>query len=102
MLRHSDPKSIIPFGKSAISIFKKCLLHFVAIFHVATLLSTGVDNEKVEVDNEKALELTNSTVSIRVDNKKSSRAGQQNIFLIFQPDCNIEISPKNATKYPVA
>ena len=38
------------------------LLHFVAFFHVALLLSTGVDNEKVGVDNEKALELTNSTV----------------------------------------
>ena len=31
------------------------LLHFVAFFHVASLFSTGVDNEK-------ALELTNSTV----------------------------------------
>ena len=39
-----------------------CLLHFVAFFHVASLLSTGVDNKKVGVDNEKALELTNSTV----------------------------------------
>ena len=29
------------------------LLHFVAFFHVASLLSTGVDNEKVGVDNEK-------------------------------------------------
>ena len=38
------------------------LLHFVAFFHVASLLSTGVDNEKVGVDDEKALELTNSTV----------------------------------------
>ena len=37
------------------------LLHFGAFFH-ASLLSTGVDNKKVEVDNEKALELTNSTV----------------------------------------
>ena len=44
-------------------IFEKCcLLHFVAFFHVASLFSTGVDNEKVGVDNEKALELTNSTV----------------------------------------
>jgi hypothetical protein len=34
-------------------------LHFVAFFHVASLFSTGVDNEKVEVDNEKTLELTN-------------------------------------------
>ena len=33
------------------------LLHFVAFFHVASLFSTGVDNEKVGVDNEKALEL---------------------------------------------
>ena len=41
---------------------KRNLLHFVAIFHVASLFSTGVDNKKVGVDNEKALELTNSTV----------------------------------------
>ena len=41
---------------------KGSLLHFVAFFHVASLFSTGVDNEKVGVDNEKALELTNSTV----------------------------------------
>ena len=47
------------------------LFHFVAFFHVASLLSTGIDNEK---------------------------AGQQNIFLIFQPDFNIEISPQNAKK----
>ena len=40
----------------------KTLLHFVAFFHVASLFSTGVDNKKVGVDNEKALELTNSTV----------------------------------------
>ena len=38
------------------------LLHFVAFFHVASMLSKGVDNEKVGVDNEKALELTNKTV----------------------------------------
>ena len=35
------------------------LLHFVAFFHVASLLSTGVDNKKVGVDNEKALQLDN-------------------------------------------
>ena len=29
------------------------LLHFVAFFHVASLFSTGVDNKKVGVDNEK-------------------------------------------------
>ena len=38
------------------------LFHFVAFFHVASLFSTGVDNKKVGVDNEKVLELTNSTV----------------------------------------
>ena len=72
------------------------LLHFVAFFHVASLLSTGKDNEKVGVDNEKALELTNSTVFHRGGQWKSSRAGQQNIFF------NKEILPKNATKHPLA
>ena len=38
------------------------LLHFVAFFHVASLFSTEVENKKVGGDNEKALELTNSTV----------------------------------------
>ena len=61
------------------------LLHFVAFFYVSSLLSTGVDNEKVGVDNEKAPELDN----------------RDNCF-IFHPDINIEISPKNATKHPVA
>ena len=35
------------------------LLHFVAFFHVNSLLFTGVDNEEVGVDNEKALQLDN-------------------------------------------
>jgi hypothetical protein len=65
-------------------------------------LSTGVDNDKVEVDNKKALELTNSTVFHRGRQQKSSRTGQQNIFFIFQPDFNKKISPTNATKHPVA
>ena len=78
------------------------LLHFVAFFHVASLFSTGVENEKVGVDNEKALELTNSTVFHKGRQWKSSRARQQNNFFTFQPDFNIEISPKNATKHPVA
>ena len=34
-------------------------LQFAAFFHVASLFSTGVDNEKVGVDNEKALEPDN-------------------------------------------
>ena len=41
---------------------KLSLLHFVAFFHVASLFSTGVDNKKLGAVNEKALELTNSTV----------------------------------------
>ena len=56
------------------------LLHFVAFFHVASLFSTGVDNKKVGVDNDKALELTNSTVFHRGRQRKSSRAEQQNFF----------------------
>ena len=32
-------------------IDKSDLLHFVAFFHVASLFSIGVDNEKVGVDN---------------------------------------------------
>ena len=47
---------------SYIHTTKVLLLHFVAFFHVASLLSTGVENKKVGVDNEKALELTNSPV----------------------------------------
>ena len=50
-------KWMVPMGCQA-----RILLHFVAFFHVASLFSTGVDNKKVGVDNEKALELTNSTV----------------------------------------
>ena len=46
-------------------IEKIILMHFVAFFHVASLLSSWVDNEKVGVDNEKALELTNSTVFLK-------------------------------------
>ena len=46
------------------------LLHFVAFFHVASLFSIGVDNEK-------ALELDNRI-----------------FFFIFQPDFNVEISPQ--------
>ena len=49
------------------------------------LLCAGVDNEKVGVDNKQALELDNRI-----------------FFFIFHPNFNIEISPKNATKHPVA
>ena len=81
---------------------KKALLHFVAFFHVASLFLYRVDNRKGGVDNKKALELTNSTVFHRGRQRKSSRAGKQNNFFIFQPAINKEISPKNATKHPVA
>ena len=74
---------------------KPCLLHFAAFFRVTSLFSTGVDNEK-------ALELTNSTVFYRGIQWKSSRAGQQNNNFTFQPGFNIEISPQNATKHPAA
>jgi hypothetical protein len=44
----------------------------------------------VGVDNEKTLELTNSTVFHRGRQLKSSRAGQQNIYFFrFQPDRNL-------------
>ena len=49
------------------------LLHFVAFFHVASLFSTGVDNKKVGVDNEKALELTNNTIFHRGRQRKNFR-----------------------------
>ena len=38
------------------------LLHFVAFFRVSSLLSKGVDNKKVGVGNEKALEMDNRIV----------------------------------------
>ena len=40
----------------------KTFVAFCSFFHVASLFSTTVNNKKVGVDNEKALELTNSTV----------------------------------------
>ena len=51
-------------------------MHFVAFFHVASLFLIGVDNEKVGVFF--------------------------SFFFLFQPDFNVEISPKNVTKHPVA
>ena len=59
------------------------MLHFVAFFHAASLFSIGVDNEKVGVDNEKALELTNSTVFIGVDNEKALELENRTIFSYF-------------------
>ena len=77
-------------------------MHFVAFFHVASLFSTGVDNKKVGIDNEKALELTNSTVFHRGIQQKCSIAGKQTNYFIFQPAINKEISPKNARNHRVA
>ena len=62
---------------------KRDLLHFVAFFHVASLFSTEVDNKKGEVDNEKALELTNSTTFIGVDNEKALELGNKIFFSYF-------------------
>ena len=59
---------------------KTSLLHFVAFFHVA---STGVDNKKVGVDNENALELTNSTVFYKVDNEKALELYNRIFFSYF-------------------
>ena len=59
------------------------LLHFVAFFHVASLFSTGLDNEKVGLDNEKALELTNALFSIEVDNEKALELDNRIFFSYF-------------------
>ena len=65
------------------ALYKNGLLHFVAFFHVASLFSTGVDNKNVEVHNEKALELTNSTVFHRVDNEKALELDNRFFFSDF-------------------
>ena len=78
------------------------LLHFVAFFPCNLTVFHRGRQRKSGDGNEKALELTNRTVFHRGRQQKSSRAGQQNIFFIFQPDFNLEISPKNATKHLVA
>ena len=66
------------------------MLHFVAIFQVASLLfirvdnkKVGSDNRKVGVDNKKALELDNSTVSIGVDNEKALELEDRIFFSYF-------------------
>ena len=62
------------------------LLHFVAFFHVDSLFYKGVDTRQQKSGDRQW---------------KSSRAGQQNIIFILQPDFNVKLSPKNATKQPV-
>ena len=60
------------------------LLHFVAFLHVASLFSTGVDNKKLGVDNEKALELDNRIIFSYLSlilMKKYHAKMQQNILL---------------------
>ena len=47
-IRHTNTNDHLPLT------IKVC-----SFFHVASMFSTGVDNEKVGVDNEKALELDN-------------------------------------------
>ena len=58
-------------------------MQFVAFFHVASLFSMGVDNEKVGVDNKKALELTNSTVFHRDRQEKALELDNRIIFSYF-------------------
>ena len=48
---------------SCLLCLNSILLHFVAFFHVVSLFSTRVDNEKVGVDNKKALQLDNRIIS---------------------------------------
>ena len=47
------------------------------------MLSTRIENEKVRVDNKKALELTNSTVFHRVDNEKALELDNRIFFSYF-------------------
>ena len=81
-LTPSEGGKVIILQLNSTLVPNKSLLHFVAFFHVAPF-SKRADNKKVGVDNEKALELTNSTVFHRGRQQKSSRAGQQNNFFIF-------------------
>ena len=94
-----DTLAVADIGDVGVCLYD---IKFVAFCNFFPCSLTIFHNEKVGVDNEKALELTNSTVFHRGRQQKSSRAGQQNNFFIFQPDFNEEISPKNATKHPVA
>ena len=73
---------ISPLPQANIRLY--CLLHFVAFFHVASLFSAGVDNEKVGVDNEKALELDNRIIFSyfsMISMKKYHPKMEQNILL---------------------
>ena len=54
---HSSRKKTQKFVM--LSLFICCI---VAFFHVDSLFSTGVDNEKVGLDNEKALDLDNRLI----------------------------------------
>jgi hypothetical protein len=49
------------------------LLHYVAFFHVALLLFTGIDNGKVGVDNEE----------VGVDNEKALEQDNRIFFSYF-------------------
>ena len=61
-LTPSEGGKVIILQLNSTLVPNKSLFQFVAFFHVASLFSKRVDNKKVGVDNEKALELTNSTV----------------------------------------
>ena len=69
------------------------MLHFEAFFLVASLVSIGIDNSKVGEDIRK-LGVDNSTVFHKGKEQKSSRAGQQNNFLIIWPHFSTKYFPK--------
>ena len=75
-------------------VYNILLLHFVAFFHVASLFSTGADNKKVGVENEKALELTNTLFSIGVDNEKGLELDNRIFFSYFSLISKWKIHPK--------
>ena len=63
------------------TMLSRSTMYFVAFCSFFPCSLTVVHRALAGVDNEKALELDNR---------------------IYQPDFNLEISPKNATKHPVA
>ena len=81
-LRKSHDKMRKSFHWFAIS--KPFLLHFVAFFHVASMFSTGVDNEKVRVDNEKAKMFSTDFIFRKQENLVDNQKCQAG----FRPLCN--------------
>ena len=74
---------------------------FCTLFNLIQWSPWVVWRRKIEiwVDNEKSLELTNSSVFHRC---RKWKCWTTEYFFYISAWFNIEISPKNATKYPVA